>query len=151
MPASILSLVRPCVKCGACVRNAKGKCKPCTAATSAAWKHTNKASVNAYAIKWASEHPESRKISQQNRRARKKQSGGIISADLSERLFKLQKGKCPCCGQSLGSAFHLDHIIPLALGGVNEDWNIQLLRAKCNHQKKAKHPVDFMQSRGFLL
>lgn len=41
--------------------------------------------------------------------------------------------------------------MPLALGGANEDWNIQLLRQRCNNQKKAKHPVDFMQSKGYLL
>jgi 5-methylcytosine-specific restriction endonuclease McrA len=45
----------------------------------------------------------------------------------------------------------MDHIIPLALGGTNTDDNIQLLRAKCNKQKGAKHPIDFMQQRGFLL
>ena len=38
-----------------------------------------------------------------------------------------------------------------ALGGLNADSNMQLLRAECNLQKSAKHPVDFMQSRGFLL
>jgi len=28
---------------------------------------------------------------------------------------------------------------------------MQLLNAICNLQKHAKHPVDFMQERGFLL
>lgn len=45
----------------------------------------------------------------------------------------------------------MDHIVPLALGGSNTDGNIQLLRATCNQQKHAKHPVVFMQERGFLL
>lgn len=35
--------------------------------------------------------------------------------------------------------------------GTNTDDNIQLLRKLCNLQKSAKHPVDFMQQRGFLL
>jgi 5-methylcytosine-specific restriction endonuclease McrA len=51
----------------------------------------------------------------------------------------------------LGDNYHIDHIMPLALGGSNTDDNIQLLRQRCNNQKCAKHPVDFMQSRGFLL
>jgi 5-methylcytosine-specific restriction endonuclease McrA len=51
----------------------------------------------------------------------------------------------------LGDNYHLDHIVPLAIGGTNTDDNIQLLRQKCNQQKSAKHPIDFMQSRGFLL
>ena len=63
----------------------------------------------------------------------------------------LQKGLCPCCRKPLGNDYHMDHIIPLALGGSNGDNNIQLLRSECNLEKQAKHPVDFMQSRGFLL
>ena len=31
------------------------------------------------------------------------------------------------------------------------DTNIQLLRATCNTSKGAKDPIEFMQSRGFLL
>lgn len=45
----------------------------------------------------------------------------------------------------------MDHILPLALGGTNVDENIQLLRKRCNLQKCAMHPVDFMQSKGRLL
>lgn len=86
-----------------------------------------------------------------NRRARKRSSGGVISPGLARKLFKLQSGKCACCGLSLGGDYHMDHIMPIAMGGPNEDRNIQLLRAACNIQKTAKHPVDFMQSRGFLL
>jgi 5-methylcytosine-specific restriction endonuclease McrA len=86
-----------------------------------------------------------------NRKARERANGGILSVGLAEKLFELQKGKCACCGQPLGEKYHMDHILPIVLGGPNEDWNIQLLRQRCNQQKHAKHPVDFMQSRGFLL
>ena len=100
---------------------------------------------------WEKANPEARRIISQNRRSRKRSAGGKLSRGLSVRLFSLQKGKCPCCNQPLGGDYHLDHITPLALGGSNTDDNIQLLRAICNQQKHAKHPVDFMQSRGFLL
>lgn len=30
-------------------------------------------------------------------------------------------------------------------------WNLQLLCPTCNQQKNAHDPIDFMQSRGFLL
>lgn len=91
------------------------------------------------------------RIKSQNRRARRKLNGGILSKGLAAKLFKLQRGKCPCCGLMLGSDYHLDHIIPLARGGANEDVNMQLLRSTCNLQKGAKSPIAFMQSRGFLL
>lgn len=100
---------------------------------------------------WSVNNPEKRRIIAANRRFRKTASGGRLSANLPQKLFKLQKGKCACCNKLLGDDYHLDHIMPLALSGSNTDDNIQLLRAKCNLQKQAKHPVDFMQSRGFLL
>lgn len=100
---------------------------------------------------WRESNPEVARINNQNRRARKLANGGTLSKGLAENLFKLQKGKCPCCKQSLGDDYHLDHIVPLALGGSNTDDNMQLLRKQCNQQKHAKHPVDFMQQKGFLL
>lgn len=87
----------------------------------------------------------------QNRRARKKSSGGILSIGLKEKLFKLQKGKCACCKSKLIKGYHMDHIIPLALGGPNIDTNIQLLCKHCNCSKQDKHPIEFMQLKGLLL
>lgn len=91
------------------------------------------------------------RINKINRRARETANGSKLSKGIVEKLFAVQKGKCPCCGQPLGEDFHLDHIMPLAKDGGNVDSNVQLLRAKCNLQKQDRHPVDFMQSRGFLL
>lgn len=85
------------------------------------------------------------------RRARTGSNVGTLSPELTEKLIRLQKGRCACCGVALAGDYHLDHIVPLALGGSHEDSNIQLLHGKCNLQKHAKHPVDFMQQRGFLL
>lgn len=102
-------------------------------------------------IDWVANNRGKVKIIAQNRRARQMGNGGKLSKGLAEKLFNLQKGKCPCCKQPLGDNYHLDHIVPLALGGSNTDDNIQLLRQQCNNQKHAKHPIDFMQQRGFLL
>lgn len=135
-------------------------------ATSAAWRTANcmrKRATNAalYAADperkkarmaaWVKANPEKVRVIQHNRRARKRAVGGKLSSSLPVRLFALQHGKRACCGQPLGDNFHLDHIMPLALGGTNTDDNIQLLRQRCNNQKHTKHPVGFMQSRGFLL
>lgn len=116
------------------------------------WRAANPEKVRAAVAKWKEANPEKCRIYRQNRRARKRMDGGKISPDLAARLYKLQRGKCACgCKQSLGNDYHLDHIMPIALGGSNTDDNIQLLRQQCNNQKSAKHPIDFMQSRGFLL
>jgi hypothetical protein len=43
---------------------------------------------------------------------------------------RTKKGKCACCSLPLGNNFHLDHILPITLGGPNIDSNIQLLRQR---------------------
>ena len=134
--------------------------------TKKAWYITNKARCRSAAAsyyqahkerfadknaKWGKANPEAVRIISHTYRAKKRANGGKLSKGLSAKLFKLQRGLCPCCQQPLGADFHLDHIMPLSLGGMNIDSNIQLLRQSCNQQKSAKHPVEFMQSRGFLI
>jgi hypothetical protein len=111
----------------------------------------NKEKVKQARLKYKKENPEIYKIINQNRRARKLASNGRLSSGLAQKLYALQNGKCACCKKPLGANYHMDHIMPLVLGGSNTDDNIQLLRAQCNNQKYSKHPVDFMQERGYLL
>ena len=98
---------------------------------------------------WHKANLDKARISHQTRRARA--TGGKLSMGIAKKLYELQKGKCPCCKLNLGKDYHLDHIMPLALGGSNTDENIQLLRRKCNLQKGAKHPAVFMRQRGLLI
>ena len=138
-------------KCNANTAKWAKKNKDKVRARNAAWHAANKDKVMEKTRRRRKEKPELTRIYVENRRARKLKCGGVLSKDLAQKLFKLQKGKCPCCNQPLGTDYHLDHIVPLALGGAHEDSNMQLLRSKCNCQKNAKHPVDFMQQRGFLI
>lgn len=118
----------------------------------AKWVSDNPEKRKAVKAKWYAANPENNRLNSHNRRARERKDGGRLSKGISDRLFKLQKGKCACgCKQPLGDDYHLDHRMPLALGGANEDWNMQLLTKTCNLQKHAKHPVEFMQQRGYLL
>lgn len=87
-----------------------------------------------------------------NRRARKIANGGKLSSGLVPRLIKFQKNKCVYCGNSFRkSGYHMDHVVPLSLGGKNEDRNIQLTCPRCNKEKSKKDPVVFAQEKGFLL
>ena len=114
-----------------------------------AWVQSNSDHVKAYHSEWLKKNKDVGRGYSQNRRSRKTNNGGTLSLDLTVKLFKLQRGKCACCGLPLGDNYHLDHIMPLYLGGPNIDNNMQLLRKHCNLKKHAKHPVDFMQERGF--
>lgn len=82
---------------------------------------------------------------------RRKKNVGKLPSDIIEKLKTLQKSKCPACMKSLSHGFHLDHIVPLSAGGLNEVGNVQLLCIKCNLTKSAKDPIKFMQEKGFLL
>jgi 5-methylcytosine-specific restriction endonuclease McrA len=85
------------------------------------------------------------------RRGRKAQAGGSVTKADILRLKVAQRGRCAMCRISLRRGYHLDHIMPLALGGFGGASNIQLLCAPCNLSKGARHPIDFAQARGLLL
>lgn len=84
------------------------------------------------------------------RRARKRRTdGGTISLDIVGILWKLQRGMCAydfwCRNDLAEVGFHLDHVMPLALGGRHEDANLQLLCPSCNLSKGPKHPDEFVR------
>lgn len=107
-----------------------------------------KAGVRAY----AAANKDKVRILSSTKRARKRNATGKVSRDIIAKLMLLQRGKCAVCRCDLSSAkHHLDHIEPLALGGAHDDKNMQLLCKPCNLSKHAKPPIEFMQSRGFLL
>jgi 5-methylcytosine-specific restriction endonuclease McrA len=97
-------------------------------------------------------NPGRNNVYKHNRRANIKNCVGKISKGITERLYLLQKGKCPVCKISFkNTVYHLDHIIPLSRGGKNVDGNVQLLCKTCNLRKNAKDPIVFMQENGYLL
>lgn len=94
--------------------------------------------------RYKAKNPE--KISEQrrNRRALKLSAEGKHTADDVLSIFKSQCGLCANCRTELSTSghdkYHVDHIMPLALGGSNWPKNLQCLCPKCNMSKGAKHP-----------
>ena len=115
------------------------------------WRSENAEHVKKAKAERHRKHPEVAKRNNINRKARVRSVGGKLSRGIIKKLYLLQRGLCPCCGEKLLDDYHLDHIIPIALGGKNSDDNVQLLKSTCNLRKNAKHPIDYMQSKGFLL
>lgn len=119
-------------------------------ASKARYKSENAEIIRTRRAAWYAEHKErlrpQRKILKALRRGAGRLSRGIV-----ERLMTMQRSKCACCHTSLADGYHLDHITPLAKGGTNADHNMQLLCPRCNLSKSAKDPIEFMQSRGFLI
>ena len=158
-------------------RYADGRCKTCTLARSARWAAENRDRVNANSRAWNRRNSESKRalnaayrLEQQTqinqkrknqreidpslervkaarRRALKRVNGGVLSKDIVQQLLTKQNNICACCGITFMGKFHLDHIIPLSLGGQNSDANTQLLLPKCNLQKYNTPPESFLSRR----
>ncbi|MFL9904621.1 HNH endonuclease signature motif containing protein, partial [Paraburkholderia fungorum] len=115
-----------------------------------AWKERNPRYFADWMAEWRIQNPEKAKEFWRNNRAnRRKAEGKHTAADIAQ-LLKLQRGRCAVCREKMDS-YHVDHIVPIAKGGANDWTNIQLLHPRCNTQKQAKDPIDFMQEKGFLL
>lgn len=100
---------------------------------------------------WRRENPEKAKQHDANNSARRRMAVGKHTANDVKLLLKLQKYKCASCGKSVRKSHHVDHIMPIALGGTNWPSNLQILCPKCNQQKHAKHPIDWAREKGRLV
>jgi 5-methylcytosine-specific restriction endonuclease McrA len=82
---------------------------------------------------------------------RDRMGGAVVLPSEIRAIGASQRWLCVACRVDISAAYEMDHIVPLSRGGRHEKHNIQLLCATCNRSKNAKHPIDFMQSRGYLL
>jgi 5-methylcytosine-specific restriction endonuclease McrA len=82
---------------------------------------------------------------------RQRRKYGRLPRGTVKAIGEAQRWKCAVCKCKLGDDYHVDHIYPLAKGGLHVKENIQILCAPCNVRKSAKDPIKFMQEKGFLL
>jgi len=67
---------------------------------------------------------------------------GEQTADLERRLWESQKGVCFICGKEIDlklqrNAIDIDHIIPIKIGGRDDEQNFALAHSHCNRSKQA--------------
>jgi len=97
-------------------------------------------------------HLERAKVGGHKRRAQKTRAGGTHTAADVAAILKAQGHRCVYCQADLRKVKrHIDHVMPLALGGSNDKTNIQILCEPCNRSKGAKDPIAFARERGRLL
>lgn len=99
---------------------------------------------------WHKRNPEYGRSANQNRRAAIRRVGGRVKRSEVLDLIAKQRHKCAACKGDLRKGYHMDHVMPIALGGVNKIENIQLLCPKCNRKKHDKHPDEWAKSLGKL-
>lgn len=101
--------------------------------------------------RWKANNRETLRVHGRTRRARMAGVGGIHTAAEVDAIHARQKFKCAECGTSTKKKRHVDHIMPIALGGSNAAFNLQILCPLCNDRKGAKHPIEFAKLKGRLL
>jgi 5-methylcytosine-specific restriction endonuclease McrA len=61
-----------------------------------------------------------------------------LSVSLRARLWLRDAGLCGICGEPADeAAFHIDHVLPVTLGGTNDEANLQVSHPACNLAKGA--------------
>lgn len=115
------------------------------------WRAKNKDKNRQLSAAWKRNHPKTRLANEHARRARKASVGGRFNAQDILRLFVFQHSRCAVCSCDISKSYHIDHVLPIKHGGSNDRLNLQLLCESCNLHKAGKHPIAFMQEKGFLL
>lgn len=105
------------------------------------WSTNNPEKERQKLRRWRSENPEKRRAQAHKRRALEKSFGGSFTSDDIEAIRKAQGNRCYICHKKL-TKFHVDHFIPVALGGTNDPGNLRLACPHCNQSKNAKHPHE---------
>lgn len=68
-----------------------------------------------------------------------------ISGSVRYDVLARSKGVCVACGtRSTAAALHVDHILPVSMGGETVPSNLQALCYKCNTQKRDRDDTDFI-------
>jgi len=94
---------------------------------------------------WRSMHPEAVNSSKAKRRANKRASTGSHTRKEIDALLVVQAHCCANCEDDLRKVKrHLDHWMPLILGGSNGIENLQWLCATCNTRKSKKDPINWL-------
>lgn len=94
--------------------------------------------------RYRAEHPEMRATNSRNYRARKRNALGTHTAADVRAQHERQRGCCYWCRvKVLWRKKHVDHVVPLILGGSNGPENIVITCPTCNLTKNAQHPMDF--------
>ena len=81
--------------------------------------------------------PEAEKTAEEETEAVKKTARKPIGALARERTYSASEGRCRICGAFVPHGeFTVDHVVPLAKGGKNEDSNYQTACLACNQIKQ---------------
>lgn len=105
------------------------------------WRLTNIHKVRQYHRLWNRNHPDPAKT---NRR-RAARLGNGIEKYTREAIFKRDGGRCHICNRKVSKQrFHIDHLVPIVLGGRDAPDNVSIAHPGCNMKRGVgKLPAQF--------
>ena len=117
------------------------------------WNEQNKNRKNEYYQSYYQDNKHIYADGVRNRRSLKKGAEGTHTSEDVINILEAQEMKCaePTCGVDLSGGYHVDHIMPLVLGGSNWPENLQCLCPTCNLRKGGMHPDDWDRKMGRLV
>jgi len=68
-------------------------------------------------------------------------SWNVVRKEMTKLVMKRDKQECRYCGSKKN--LQIDHIHPMARGGTNDPYNLQILCKSCNVRKSAKVNYGF--------
>ncbi len=115
------------------------------------WYNKNAQAQIKKATGWRKSNRERARVIVRNRIARVKNALGTHTAEQVVEMLQRQNWECVGCGASIKKKRHIDHKMPLLLGGSNDISNLQGLCPRCNCSKNAKHPDVWAREMGITL
>jgi 5-methylcytosine-specific restriction endonuclease McrA len=107
------------------------------------YRNSHREEIAEYGRRYREEHPDERAAHSRTRHARKNNAPGKHTAADVAAQYARQRGRCFWCRAKVGDDYHVDHVIPLVLGGSNGPENIVVTCKHCNLSKRGQHPMDF--------
>lgn len=105
------------------------------------WRAKHPEVVRAQNARWAAAYPDKRRDINARRRARKRKAQVEIFSRAD--IFERDSGHCHICGKKADSRnWHLDHLIPLSLGGQHTKRNVAVAHPSCNMRKYNTGPTQ---------
>ena len=107
------------------------------AATNKAWRERNLERVAETSKAWRERNPELDREKFRRRRAKKKNALVTLTSNEKEKLIVLERTRQELQKET-GRAYHIDHILPLAHGGLHHPINLRILEGTENLSKQDK-------------